>query len=140
MNDAIHDKSSSTTIAIDFNKEQEEKAEHAHRLIKSVLNGYTDEHIVNAIKHSLEGDFDGVVYPELKKQRRKIIALKAAKTQEDKDYVLRHLTQELVDSREWERRQKKRERRQKYIIALTGLLSTLITSTASVLITYFTKH
>ena len=109
----------------------------ANSLIKEAMNGYTDDHMVKFFGRKLEKNPPSSLYPNLQSERSMLTIMSAPQSQEARDLLLDYLVRELVDSHEYQAREKHKERRQKYVISCLGLVSTILTGATAVLVTYF---
>lgn len=126
----------STTITIDIENLQENSTEKAKQIVAMAL-GRHEPHLQNIIDHRLRHNSRTVLYPDLPKRRNQLLDLAKDSSPQTKDMVLRYVIHELTDSHEKQLTKKKRERRQKYVIATLGVVSTIVTSASSALAAYF---
>jgi len=134
------ERSTSVTIIIKPIGDQLE-ARHpvAFKIIQDAFSDTIDQHLVEFIGKRIERNPDGILYPDLRRRRNDIkSSLSSRAVDNSKEELYSYLVQELRDGIEYTKKQKKGERRQKYIIATIGAITTLCASTISTLLTYYT--
>jgi hypothetical protein len=111
----------------------------AFKIIQDAFSDTIDQHLVEFISKRIERNPDGILYPDLRKLRNNIKSLYPLRSEDrSKEELYSYLVQELRDGIEHTKKQKRAERKQKYIIAAIGAVTTLCASTISTLLTYYT--
>lgn len=132
-------RSSSVTITIKpIGGQLEARHPVAFRMIQDAFSETIDNHLVEFIGKRLDRDPEGILYPDLRERRTNIRSLLSFQATPDrKEELYSYLIQELRDGVERTKQQKRAERKQKYIIAVIGIMTTLCATTMSTLLTYF---
>jgi len=126
-------RASSITIVVN----PDEGYNATYQLVKKALNGDTDNHVVSALNNVLTLNRSGVIYPDLQERRAAFPALAEATTTESRDTLIRYIIHELVDSKKRDELEQASQKRQKYIVAIIGAITTLVTSASATIATYY---
>jgi len=111
----------------------------AYQMVKLALNGETDRHVVELIGRFMDNNRNGVLYRDLKAERTILGQINDDKSQEARDNLVRYIIHEMTDNLHQESINSKHQQRQKYIIALIGAGSTIVTSVITAVLMYFSS-
>lgn len=126
----MRERSSSITITIDNHNPI------AYQLVRTALNGNTDDYVISLIEKCLNKNKPAIIYPDLPDRRDMLKLAPQLYDQHNRDYVIQYVINELTDhNTEIEQT----DRRQKYIIAAIGAGTTAISSVAAFLAAYYTR-
>ena len=107
------------------------------KLVRNVLNGNTDPHVVKIIGKRLQKNKDGILYPNLPEIRSHLPGDSQSYEGTRQDNLVEYVIHELTDDNAKIHLDKQRERRQKYIIAVIGATTTLLSTATAALTAYF---
>jgi len=126
-------------MAIDYARS---KHPIAYKLVHKAMNGNSDAFTIKTIGKSLEKDRDGKLYKEMKKTRQllqKIASEKGKSSEFDDDLIREYIIKELSENVMRKKDTVKSQRKQKVLIAICGVIGTVVTSVSSALAAYFAK-
>lgn len=110
----------------------------ANEVVHKALNGQTDDYVIHLIGNAIDKNRKAYYYPNLNKQRE--LFLSGSPKSRSRDDLTRYVISELIEDREHQRYEKKRERKMKYAAAIIGGSVSIITAAIGAVSAYFASR
>jgi hypothetical protein len=116
----------------------------AYKLVHKAMNGNSNAFVIKTIGKSLDKDRDGKLYKELRQTRKLLQEIAEPKKEKNKkldqtlisEYIIKELSENIVRKKGEAQYHKK----QKVVIAIAGVIGTIVTSVSAAVAAYFSHQ